>query len=115
MPRFDNTLLEMIVKRDKCSINPFNYQKLNRDTKITYICQCGNGGKKSFRYLFEKGGAFCIDCVNKNSLVKNKQTCLKKYGVEYSLQSDEIKQKRKQTNLDKYGVEYPLQSDEYKK
>jgi len=41
---------------------------------------------------------------------KGKITCLKKYGVEYSLQSKEIRDKGKLTCLDKYGVEYPTQS-----
>jgi len=39
----------------------------------------------------------------KNNLEKCKQTCLKKYGVEYVSQIDEVKEKRKQTMLDKYG------------
>lgn len=37
---------------------------------------------------------------------------LEKYGVEYSTQFEEIKEKIKKTNLEKYGAEYPLQSKE---
>ncbi len=36
---------------------------------------------------------------------KSKQTCLEKYGVEYSLQSSEIKEKGKITCLEKFGTE----------
>ena len=45
---------------------------------------------------------------------KFKQTCLKKYGVEYASQSKEIKEKIKQTCLKKYGVECSFQSKEIK-
>ena len=38
---------------------------------------------------------------------KSKITCLQKYGVEYSCQSDEFKKKCKETCLQKYGVEHP--------
>ena len=41
-----------------------------------------------------------------------KQTCLDKYGVEFSLQAHEVQEKRKQTCLDKYGVEFSLQAHE---
>ena len=43
---------------------------------------------------------------------KNKQTCLEKYGVEYSFQSENNKMKSKQTCLEKYGVEYVSQNVE---
>ena len=36
---------------------------------------------------------------------KTKQTCLKKYGAEYSLGSKIVREKSKQTLLEKYGVE----------
>lgn len=37
---------------------------------------------------------------------------LKKYGVKYPTQFEEIKEKIKKTNIEKYGAEYPLQSKE---
>jgi hypothetical protein len=43
---------------------------------------------------------------------KIKKTNLEKYGVENSFQSQEVKEKIKKTNLEKYGVEHPLQSQE---
>ena len=41
---------------------------------------------------------------------KYKQTCLKKYGVEFASQNFLVKEKKKQTCLEKYGVEHPFQS-----
>jgi hypothetical protein len=37
---------------------------------------------------------------------------LEKYGVEYPMQSEELKKKARATNLEKYGVEYALQNPE---
>lgn len=51
--------------------------------------------------------------VNK-IIEKRKQTCLEKYGVEYSLQSDLVKNKIKETCLKKYGVDHPWKSDKVK-
>ena len=48
-------------------------------------------------------------------LLKMKLTSLQKYGVEYSFQSDIVKEKIIQTSLIKYGVEHPIQSDIVKK
>lgn len=39
-----------------------------------------------------------------NSLIKKKQTCLERYGVENPIQLEEIKQKINQTCLERYGV-----------
>ncbi len=43
-----------------------------------------------------------VDIVRKNNL--------KKFGVEYNWQRDDIKEQIKKTNLERYGVEYPQQS-----
>jgi hypothetical protein len=42
-----------------------------------------------------------------------KATILKRFGVEYSSQSQEVKDKIKATCLKKYGVEYPMQNAEF--
>jgi len=41
---------------------------------------------------------------------QRKQTCLEKYGVEYSSQSDTVKDKVKATNLERFGVEQVFSS-----
>ena len=43
---------------------------------------------------------------------KSKTTCLKKYGVEYYMLSNDFSQKSKETLLKKYGIEYLNQSGE---
>ena len=43
---------------------------------------------------------------------KTIKTNLEKYGVEYNLQREEIREKIKETNLEKYGVENCMQNPE---
>ena len=45
---------------------------------------------------------------------KYKQTCIKKYGVESSNQSEEVKKHMRQACKDKYGVEFHWQSQQNK-
>jgi len=53
---------------------------------------------------------------NKSEEMKRKarETCKRKYGVEYASQSDIIKQRKVQTYLERYGVENPSQITEVK-
>jgi hypothetical protein len=115
--RYNFELLKTIIDRDKPIINEVDYKdiNLNRDSKIKFICKCGKEGcEKTFRYIFEEGGAFCKACTKKNSLKKAKATNLKNLGVEYAGQSKQVKEKAKATNLEKYGVENVFQSKETK-
>lgn len=106
-------------------INDYNeYNKLKPKIKYIYkkvkfICSnCKKEKIQTFRNLTTS--LICKSCncsiAQKSDLVKEKkkQTCLKKYGVEYISQSKIIKEKTKQTNLKKFGVEYSLQSNTVK-
>ena len=50
-----------------------------------------------------------------NNREKSKQTCLEKYGVENTLQNENIKQKSKQTCLEKYGVDSYMKTEKFRK
>ena len=111
--RYNNELLESCLKRDNANCIQ-SYDKLNRETKITFICSCGKENcEKNFRTINEIG-AFCKECTFKNKKEKIKQTCIKRFGVESSFQSKQVKEKIKQTCLLKYGTEYPSQSEQVK-
>ena len=108
--------------------------KLNRDTKIQYICSCGNLDRTIFRNIY-KTGMKCSYCKNeiKQKLLSNnnfekygvknvsqlesvkkkrKLKFLETLGVEFPSQSEEVKQKTRENNLEKYGFEYPHQTKE---
>lgn len=48
---------------------------------------------------------------NYNNKAKSKKTCLERYGVECSWQSDKVKEASKKTLLEHYGVDHPMHSD----
>jgi hypothetical protein len=108
---------------------------INRDTIIEGICittDCNAQFSRTFRELIKLNG-YCASCCKERGKIKIIKTNLKKYGVEYSLQSqivrnkgiettilkygvdhisklNSIKEQKKEKSIDKYGVEYPLQS-----
>ena len=68
---------------------------LNRETFITGICEtenCNNQFTKGFRALLNPNG-YCTECAKKVGKDKQKKTCLQKYGVEFSSQSQTVKDK----------------------
>jgi csr/mutH/archaeal HJR family nuclease len=74
---------------------------------VKMVCdKCGEEFVRSFRK--HKSEDLCWEC----SVLKRKETCLAKYGVEYPMQLKEIRDKAEQTNLEKYGVRKPLQNKE---
>lgn len=97
-------------------LKDYSNENITIHSKIECIClnnNCKVFVNKKFRYILETG-AYCKNCTKINRQSKLKETCLKKFGVEYALQSKEIKDKIKETNLKKYGVEYASQTKELK-
>ena len=61
---------------------------------------------------------FCSAKCSKNDpevQQKYEKTCMKRYGVSNSFQSEEIKEKIKKTNIEQYGYENPNQSKEIRR
>ena len=133
--KYTSELLDSIMIRDNAVLIG-NYNKLNRDTPINFICYCGEQYSKIFRYMYEKC-AKCKKCtteLGKNKRIKTnlaiygvenallcktvkdkiKNTMIERYGVEYAFQCDTLKNKVKQTMIERYGVEHALQCDSLK-
>lgn len=61
---------------------------------------------------------FCDSkCAHNSDIIKNKtkKTCLKKYGVEYTTQSNQMKDASQKTMLERYGCQHALQVSEFQK
>lgn len=103
------------VKCDVCGIEKeLQYRLYNKSMKNDnfYACsKCRNEKAKSF-CLKKYGVEFSNQ--SENNKLKSRQTCLEKYGVEYSSQNKESKLKYKKTCLERYGVEHYLQSNDKK-
>jgi hypothetical protein len=94
---------------------PINKVNPNSHIKITSICEiCGKENTislKNYYHCKNKGGIYaCHKC----SSIKNKKTCLIKYGVDNYNKSLEGKEKRKETILKKYGVDHYSKTEEFK-
>lgn len=81
-------------------------------TKINVRCDiCGNEKQIQYRYYNESKSKYGLyACSSKCAQFKNKQTNIKKYGVDNVSKSDIIKRKKKNTSLNKYGVDNPFKS-----
>lgn len=105
MVKFNRELLDTTLQRDGATLVG-EYDTFKRDSKIPFRCSCGVEYVKGFRLMYESGGAFCEKCTKTNRANKVKHNTLEKYGVEYSFQRIEIKEKSKATILERHGVEY---------
>jgi hypothetical protein len=109
--------LQLYINENKITlIKDYSQVKVTRDSFIEGNClssNCKNNFNKTFRQL-KKSEGFCEVCSKVNRYKKSKDTCFKKYGVEYVLQVKEIKDKCNKIIKEKYGVENISQSDEIK-
>lgn len=85
---------------------------------ITEFPKCYVCGKPVTRpcglHGYDKYPLYCSHLCSARSddkFRKSKETCLKKYGTEWSFQNEDCKNKSKKTNLEKYGKEYSSQSE----
>ena len=106
---YNKELLLSIIKRDSCIININNYDKLTREIRLDFICNCGNNGNKSFRQIY-KVNAFCKNCTEIERINKIKNTSLKLNTENPNRQSNIIK-KQKETNLNR-DIENPNRKNE---
>ena len=112
--------LKDIIIRDEAKIlqiNNINIDKIGdvyREYKCVFICNCGDKYSKTVRQIINKTGLFCKKCTIDKGKDKSKNTCLKKYGKEHYLQTEESKNKAKEASLKKYGVDHPMKNGEYR-
>jgi hypothetical protein len=132
--------VESFFEKEKCVLLSTTYD--NQVAKLDYMCNCGNQSTISFKMFLI--GNRCMKCAierrketnviiygnacslnsekektiranNKEALTdKRKQSSLIKYGYEYPMQNNDVKEKRKQSNLIKYGCEIATQNDDIK-
>lgn len=104
--------LKVIVKCDVCDeikeIKYCNYYRNIRSYGFYSCCQTCTQVKTRLTNLKKYGD------VNFNNKEKYIETCLKKYGVTNTSQTEEFKNKYKQTCLERYGVEHFSKTDIWK-
>lgn len=110
--RYNKELLLKCMERDGFWTDINGYEKLKREMRISFTCQCGNGHHKTFISIVKGIGGFCKNCSVSMTQEKVRKTCLEKFGVEYALQNKEVRDKIKKTCLQKYGTECSFQNEE---
>jgi len=78
------------------------------DRKTQNKCICGN----IIGYYYIYCSKTCMKDNIEDVLLKRKNTCKERYGVEYTFQAESVKEKTKQTWIKNYGVEHPAQNEE---
>lgn len=107
--------IDDILNKYNISLNVFNYFLKHPEIK-EYNDFCPVCGNKID--LIQRFKTTCSrKCSYKNPEMKErrKKTCLERYGVEYTGQSEIVKQHIKESNFKKYGVECSWKAESVKK
>jgi hypothetical protein len=107
---YNKNLLDTIINNSN-AILIGNYDKLNRDIKINFKCNCGQESIKTFRSI-NRIGAICVECTKQTQQEKKKNTELEIYGTDNIMSLPKFKEKIKQSYFKKYGVDHPLKNKE---
>lgn len=75
---------------------------------------CGENCYKQYRDYLIQRKTIPKDSCDKCKYIKQKQTNLDRYGVEYSLQNNDVRNKIKNTNLERYGYECVSKNEDIK-
>ena len=98
-----------IIEVDVIDLYPGSHEK------VKIICDiCGNESEIEYRHFIKsRKKGILVSCAS-DSCIKRKRedTCTKRYGVKYVVQSEEVKEKIKDTNLERHGAENPFGSKE---
>ena len=98
-------ILNNIFSKCKKGIILEAYDKVNKDTKIKFICdKCENEDSKAFIRIKELG-PYCKKCIMNKRKEKLEKTMLEKYGVKNANDIPGVKEKIKQTKDKEYTKE----------
>ena len=113
------TLLKICNENKIILLKDYSKKYITANINILGQCinynDCGKTFEKTFKVLLNYKNnisGHCDGCTNENKTIKTKETCLEKYGVEFSSQSNEVREKVEKTNIEKYGFKCPLQNKE---
>lgn len=94
---------------DKDSCNSCKYKKREEVSIARYGVKNSSQKQEIRNKISDKNSDRLKSAEHK---ARTKQAMMERYGVEYSFQSESLKEKYRQTNLMKYGYENPMQSPE---
>jgi len=103
---YNKNLLDESIKKD-CAILIGQYDKLDKNIIISFICHCGcDNNTKTFKNIVDNGGAYCKKCTQINNVKKGNKT------KEDKLSSEEKEEKIKQLEIkNKEDIEEKIKRD----
>ena len=114
---YDYDKLDNICKeKNIVLLKNYKNEKIFGETIIEGLCiyNCGKNFRRNLKDIIKNNNLCCTICKKSDALIKRKNTCINKYGVEFITQCDSIQEKIKANNLIKYGVEYNTQLESNK-
>ena len=114
---YDFGKLENICKEKNITLlKNYKNEQIFGETIIEGLCiyNCGQIFKRTLKDIIKNKNLSCTTCKQIDALLKRKNTCIHKYGVEFITQCNNIQEKIKVSNLIKYGVEYTTQLESNK-
>lgn len=103
--RFTEALLTEQLRQDG-AIRTGKYDKITRDTPITFICKCGSESKKIMRAIIDNAGALCKSCSMTHMVETQQNTMIEIYGESNPMLVPEFKKKMEDTMMATYGVSH---------
>lgn len=110
--KYTEELLEEVLAEGGARVLE-RYPTYNQRLRVKFQCECGLETSKRFEMLQIYRLPYCEECSKKYMIEKQKETCMKKFGVSNAGQCEEIKKKIKDAYQAKYGM-HPLKTDEVK-
>lgn len=111
------TLVKICESNNIKLLKDYSKENIIASTHILAECinykDCKNYFDKFFTILLNyknEINGYCIECASENKKTKTIDTCLEKYGVEYSSQSNEVREKVEKTCIARYGFKSVLQN-----
>lgn len=116
MRKYTFELLSSFCKENDITVLAnYNNLILSSSSKILLKCkQCSVETEKCLGYMIKTKNSLCKKCITINSLPKQKETMLNRYGVEHASQSTIIKDNTKLGFIEKYGVDNPSKTQAVK-
>lgn len=102
---YDENTLDAMVKQYEATVTK-KYDVLTLNTEIEFMCKCGEIETKIFKKMADRStkyGMTCKKCVTKNRTEKRKENNMKNYGVQYTIQRPDIREKMERTMIERYG------------
>jgi hypothetical protein len=105
---YTRELLMAALLRDDATLIG-EYDRINKNVRITFRCKCGTENSKRVFYIVAKeegSGARCEACKKVHMVATMRESMLREHGVSHPMHAPEFKKKQEETMLANHGVRH---------